>query len=141
MRKINNILVHIMIALFLLHALMGSLIVLFISDHYILHTIAGINDMKNKAIIIGAGAAGLSAALELAKDNISSIIISDMPSERAPSIIQMLFEKGMSFTLSDSGVPDVRAFGGQSVKRTFYAASNTGKQLMYRLIAKEVQTK
>lgn len=137
--------------------------------------------MKNKVIIIGAGAAGLSAALELAKNYISSIIISDMPSERAqsvmaegginaamgthndspelharetfaagkdiadmnaiknmtkaaPSIIQMLFEKGMFFTLNDSGVPDVRAFGGQSVKRTFYAASNTGKQLMYTLI-------
>lgn len=137
--------------------------------------------MRNKVIIIGAGAAGLSAALELAKNNISSIIISDMPSERAqsvmaegginaamdthndspelharetfaagkdiadmnaiknmtktaPSIIQMLFEKGMSFTLNDSGVLDVRAFGGQSVKRTFYAASNTGKQLMYTLI-------
>ena len=137
--------------------------------------------MENKVIIIGAGAAGLSAALELAKNNIRSIIISDMPSERAqsvmaegginaamdaendspelhametftagkhiadmnaikdmtkaaPSIIQMLFEKGMSFTLNDNGVPDVRAFGGQSVKRTFYAASNTGKQLMSTLI-------
>lgn len=137
--------------------------------------------MENKIIIIGAGAAGLSAALELARNKVRSIIVSDMPSERAqsvmaegginaaadtgtdspelhametftagkciadmaaiknmtqaaPSIIQMLFDRGMSFTLNDSGIPDVRAFGGQSVKRTYYAAANTGKQLMYTLI-------
>lgn len=34
-------------------------------------------------IIIGAGAAGLSAALYLAKQNISSILVSELPSERA----------------------------------------------------------
>lgn len=136
--------------------------------------------MENKIIIIGAGAAGLSAALELARNDIPSRIVSDMPSERAqsvmaegginaavheetdspelhaketfyagrniadedavskmteaaPDIIKNLFMNGMAFTLNEEKEPDVRAFGGQSVKRTFYAASNTGKQLMYTL--------
>ena len=136
--------------------------------------------MENKIIIIGAGAAGLSAALELARNGISSLLISDMPSERAqsvmaegginaalheetdspelhaketlhagrniadedavnklteaaPDIIKNLFMNGMAFTLNEEKEPDVRAFGGQSVKRTFYAASNTGKQLMHTL--------
>lgn len=136
--------------------------------------------MEN-VIIIGAGAAGLSAALELAKNGVTSILVSDMPSERAqsvmaegginaavdtkkdspelhaketyeagkciadieavnrmtdkaPCIIEELFDKGMAFTFNKDNRPDVRAFGGQSVKRTFYAAANTGKQLMYTLI-------
>ena len=54
--------------------------------------------------------------------------------EEAPKIIKDLFEAGMAFTLNEDKKPDVRAFGGQSVKRTFFAASNTGKQLMYVLI-------
>lgn len=133
-------------------------------------------------IIIGAGAAGLSAALELAKNNVKFVLVADMPSERAqsvmaegginaafpsdidspalhaeetlragryladpatvhdlaenaPEIIEELFASGMSFTLSSEGKPDVRAFGGQSVKRTYYAAANTGRQLMHTLIA------
>ena len=137
--------------------------------------------MENKIIIIGAGAAGLSAALELAKNGIKSLVVSDLPSQRAqsvmaegginaaadsktdspvlhaeetlragrniadpdairqmtdaaPAIIENLFAKGMAFTLNSDKEPDVRAFGGQSVKRTFYAASNTGKQLMETLI-------
>ena len=131
-------------------------------------------------IIIGAGAAGLSAALELVKNGVKSVLAADMPSERAqsvmaegginaafasavdspsfhaeetlragryladpaavrdlaehaPGIIEELFAAGMSFTLNEEGKPDVRAFGGQSVKRTFYAASNTGRQLMHTL--------
>ena len=43
--------------------------------------------MEEKMIIIGAGAAGLSAALELAKNGIKSILVSDMPSERAQSVM------------------------------------------------------
>lgn len=133
-----------------------------------------------KIIIIGSGAAGLSAALELAENGVQSILVSDMPSQRAqsvmaegginaavnnetdspklhaeetmkagryiadakavyqmtkaaPQIIENLFSKGMAFTLNDDKKPDVRAFGGQSVKRTFFAAANTGKQLMYVL--------
>lgn len=38
-------------------------------------------------IIIGAGAAGLSAALELAKNNVKSVLVADMPSERAQSVM------------------------------------------------------
>ena len=138
--------------------------------------------MENKIIIIGAGAAGLSAALELAKNQVPCILVSDMPSERAqsvmaegginaawahpedspklhaqetfqagryiadasavykmtetaPEIIEALFAAGMNFTLDEDKKPDVRAFGGQSVKRTYYAAANTGKQLMHTLIA------
>lgn len=121
-------------------------------------------------IIIGAGAAGLCAAWELAKNHVHSVLVSDMPSERAqsnmaegginaaflsdtdspelhaeetlragryladaqavhdlaenaPNIIEQLFSAGMSFSLNSDGKPDVRAFGGQSVKRTFYVAS------------------
>ena len=124
-------------------------------------------------IIIGAGVAGLSAALELAKNGVKSVVAADMPSERAqsvmaegginaafpsdmdspdlhteetlragryladpaavcdlaenaPNIIEELLADGMSFTLNSEGRPDVRAFGGQSVRRTYYAASNTG---------------
>ena len=142
---------------------------------------ADVRKMKETMIIIGSGAAGLSAALEFAKNGTRSILISDMPSERsqsvmaegginaamdtqrdcpelhaeetmkagryiadskavhqmteeAPKIIKDLFESGMAFTLNENKKPDVRAFGGQSVKRTFFAASNTGKQLMYVLI-------
>ena len=147
----------------------------------ILYTMADVRKMKETMIIIGSGAAGLSAALEFAKNGTRSILISDMPSERAQSvmaegginaavdpqgdspelhaeetmkagryiadskavhqmteeaakIIKELFESGMAFTLNENKKPDVRAFGGQSVKRTFFAASNTGKQLMYVLI-------
>ena len=134
-----------------------------------------------EVIIIGAGAAGLWAAWELARNDVHSVLVSDMPSERvqsnmaegginaaflsdtdspelhaeetlragryladaqavhdlaenAPLIIEQLFSAGMSFSLNPEGKPDVRAFGGQSVKRTFYAAANTGKQLMHTLI-------
>lgn len=135
-----------------------------------------------EVIIIGAGAAGLCAAWELARNQVHSVLVSDMPSERAqsnmaegginaaflsdtdspklhaeetlragryladahavydlaenaPQIVEQLFSAGMSFSLNPEGKPDVRAFGGQSVKRTFYAAANTGKQLMHTLIS------
>ena len=134
-------------------------------------------------IIIGAGAAGLSAALELAKNGVKSVLVADMPSNRAqsamaegginvafasdidspnlhadetlqagrhladsvavhdlaenaPKIIEELFADGMSFSLNKDGKPEARAFGGQSVKRTYYAAADTGKQLMHTLISK-----
>ena len=137
--------------------------------------------MKKRMIIIGTGAAGLSAALEFAENGVRSILVSDMPSERAqsvmaeggmngaadtendspalhaqetikagryiadckvvsqmtaaaPGIIEKLFSDGMAFTLNENKKPDVRAFGGQSVKRTFFADANTGKQLMHVLI-------
>ena len=43
--------------------------------------------MKETMIIIGSGAAGLSAALEFAKNGTRSILVSDMPSERAQSVM------------------------------------------------------
>ena len=138
-----------------------------------------VNEEK-RIIIIGAGAAGLSAALSLAENGFGSLLISDMPSERAqsvmaegginaatdektdspklhaeetikagrfladseavkemteaaPALIEKLFSLGMSFTLDPEKKPDVRGFGGQRVKRTHYASSDTGKQLMHTL--------
>lgn len=137
--------------------------------------------MKNKVIIVGAGVAGLSAAIELAKNDICCILISDMPSQRAqsimaqgginaayytdddsyqlhaletyeagrkisdykaienmckgaPDLINDLYRWGMSFSLDEKGDLAVRAFGGQSKKRTFYASSSTGRQLMHTFI-------
>ena len=42
--------------------------------------------MEKRMIIIGAGAAGLSAALKFAENGVKSILVSDMPSERAQSV-------------------------------------------------------
>ena len=43
--------------------------------------------MGGQIIVIGAGAAGLSAALSLADKNIKVLLVSDQPSERAQSIL------------------------------------------------------
>ena len=43
--------------------------------------------MEKRMIIIGAGAAGLSAALKFAENGVKSILVSDMPSERAQSVM------------------------------------------------------
>lgn len=43
--------------------------------------------MEKQVVIIGSGCAGLSAALELAKNNIKVILISEMPSERSQSVM------------------------------------------------------
>ena len=48
---------------------------------------ADVRKMKETMIIIGSGAAGLSVALEFAKNGTRSILISDMPSERAQSVM------------------------------------------------------
>ena len=48
---------------------------------------ADVRKMKETMIIIGSGAAGLSAALEFAKNGTKSILVSDMPSERAQSVM------------------------------------------------------
>ena len=134
-----------------------------------------------EAIVIGAGAAGLSAALELADSGARSVLVSDMPSQRsqsvmaegginaatsagdspelhaedtlragrfladpaavrdltraAPAIVDELLAAGTSFSLDEDGTPAVRAFGGQSVERTHFAAACTGKQVMQALIA------
>lgn len=56
--------------------------------------------MSNRIIVIGSGAAGLSAALELAKNNIKSLLVSDMPSERAQSVMA---EGGINASFNRNG--------------------------------------
>ena len=43
--------------------------------------------MENGIIIIGSGVAGLSAALQLAENGAKSLLVSEMPSERAQSVM------------------------------------------------------
>ncbi|MGN1089221.1 MAG: FAD-dependent oxidoreductase [Huintestinicola sp.] len=53
---------------------------------------------------------------------------------RAPQIIQWLEELGTVFTRDDKQRIDLRAFGGQSHKRTVYAGASTGKQIVTALV-------
>lgn len=52
----------------------------------------------------------------------------------APDIVRGLLDAGTCFTL-DGSAPALRAFGGQSRRRTVFAGTSTGKQLMTVLIA------
>ncbi|MCR5651785.1 MAG: FAD-binding protein [Lachnospiraceae bacterium] len=52
----------------------------------------------------------------------------------AEEIIHFLEGTGTVFTVDDNGRPVVRAFGGQSHKRTHYCGSSTGKQIVSALI-------
>ena len=52
----------------------------------------------------------------------------------APDIIRWLESLGTVFTLNREGRIDQRAFGGQSYKRTCYAGSSTGKQIVSALV-------
>ena len=54
--------------------------------------------------------------------------------EKAPDIIRWLEKLGTVFTLNSEGKPDQRAFGGHTYKRTCYAGSSTGKQIVSALI-------
>lgn len=54
----------------------------------------------------------------------------------APAVIDWLSRIGMNFTRDANGMPDVRAFGGQSKMRTTYAGARTGKQLITALTAR-----
>lgn len=58
--------------------------------------------MKN-VIIIGAGISGLSATLELAKENINVILVSSQPSERAQSVMA---EGGINAAMNTKGEDD-----------------------------------
>jgi len=49
-------------------------------------------------------------------------------------IIRYLESIGTVFTINDQGRPMLRAFGGQSYKRTHYCGSSTGKQIVSALI-------
>lgn len=138
--------------------------------------------MNRPYVIIGDGAAGLSAAWTLAKKGLPSVIAAPMPSERAqsvmaegginaalddmgegdtaalhgeetykagrfladrkaieglteaaPGIVRELYRLGMSFNLTPEGKIAQRPFGGQTKRRTAFASSSTGKQLMHTL--------
>ncbi|WP_320633793.1 FAD-binding protein, partial [Pyramidobacter porci] len=133
-------------------------------------------------LIVGAGLAGLSAALTAAGKGSRAALASSMPSERAqsvmaegginaalnvkgeddspqqhfadtykagcgladaaalrgmteaaPGIVRRLLEMGTQFNRA-GGEIDQRNFGGQKKKRTAFAQSSTGKQIMTALI-------
>ncbi|TQI66026.1 FAD-binding protein [Clostridium sp. KNHs216] len=139
--------------------------------------------MKQTILIIGAGLAGLSAALKAAEKQYRVLLISSMPSERAqsvmaegginaaldtkgendsveehfkdtmqagvyladpnavraltkaaPDIVRRLVSLGVVFNRDEHGGIDLRNFGGQKKKRTAFAMSSTGKQIMTALI-------
>jgi succinate dehydrogenase / fumarate reductase flavoprotein subunit len=52
----------------------------------------------------------------------------------APEIIRYLERLGVVFSREENGEVALRAFGGQSRKRTVYAGASTGKQIMSALI-------
>ncbi|HWQ78865.1 MAG TPA: FAD-binding protein, partial [Anaerovoracaceae bacterium] len=54
--------------------------------------------------------------------------------ESAPGIVRHLADLGVMFNQDDSGNIDLRNFGGQRKKRTAFAMSSTGKQVMTALI-------
>ena len=53
--------------------------------------------------------------------------------EAAPGIVEMFDRMGVPFTRTAEGVLDLRNFGGQKKKRTVFAGSTTGQQLLYAL--------
>ncbi len=139
--------------------------------------------MKNTIIVVGAGAAGLSAAITAAELEYKVILVSSMASERAqsvmamgginaalntkgeddsleehykdtmkasvnlanpeavsglvkeaPTIVKHLSDIGVQFNRDESGQIDLRNFGGQKKKRTAFASSGTGKQIITGLV-------
>ena len=53
--------------------------------------------------------------------------------EAAPKLVKMFDRMGVPFTRTAEGVLDLRNFGGQKNKRTVFAGSTTGQQLLYAL--------
>lgn len=139
--------------------------------------------MKHTLVIVGAGLAGLSAALTAVKNGWTVKLVSSLASERAQSVmaegginaalntkgeedspeqhytdtltaacgladpnavwgmtqaaselVRSLHHLGVQFNVTDDDELDLRNFGGQKKKRTAFAQSDTGKQLMTALI-------
>lgn len=139
--------------------------------------------MKHTLVIVGAGLAGLSAALTAVKNGWTVKLVSSLASERAqsvmaegginaalntkgeedspeqhyadtltaacgladpnavwgmtqaaPELVHSLHRLGVQFNVTDDDELDLRNFGGQKKKRTAFAQSDTGKQLMTALI-------
>ena len=53
--------------------------------------------------------------------------------EAAPKLVKMFDRMGVPFNRTHEGVLDLRNFGGQKNKRTVFAGSTTGQQLLYAL--------
>ena len=53
--------------------------------------------------------------------------------EAAPKLVKMFDRMGVPFTRTSEGTLDLRNFGGQKNKRTCFAGSTTGQQLLYAL--------
>ncbi len=53
--------------------------------------------------------------------------------EAAPGLVKMFDRMGVPFTRTSEGALDLRNFGGQKNKRTVFAGSTTGQQLLYAL--------
>ncbi|SFR64574.1 succinate dehydrogenase / fumarate reductase flavoprotein subunit [Anaeromicropila populeti] len=134
-------------------------------------------------VIIGSGLSGLTAAINLAKNNCNVILVSQMGSEctqsvmaagginaslntkgendsseehfketiksgmyladseavwnmteNAEEVVRWLHSIGTAFNLDENYNIELRNFGGQKKKRTAFAMSNTGKQVMAALI-------
>lgn len=139
--------------------------------------------MSKTIIIIGAGLAGLSAALQAAENGCNVKLVSSLSSERAqsvmaegginaalntkdendspeehftdtikaacgladpnavwgmtqaaPELVHWLLKLGVKFNMSGYDDVDLRNFGGQKKKRTAFAQSDTGKQIMTAMI-------
>lgn len=56
--------------------------------------------------------------------------------ERAPENLRWLEQMGVVFNRKEDGAISLRAFGGQSRKRTAYAGASTGKQIVTALVQK-----
>ena len=54
--------------------------------------------------------------------------------QAAPELVHSLHRLGVQFNVTDDDELDLRNFGGQKKKRTAFAQSDTGKQLMTALI-------
>jgi succinate dehydrogenase / fumarate reductase flavoprotein subunit len=137
-------------------------------------------DMSGQIVVIGAGLAGLFAALTAAENGTNAALVSVRPSERAqsvmaeggvnaalgdddsarkhcddtmaagrfladpnavkgltkaaPGIVRRLLELGVLFNMRRDDMPELRYFGGQKIKRTVFAKSGTGKQIMSAVI-------